>query len=127
LPPGRAAFLAQKGALTSGYSSWVSVAESGVTKVDLALQNGTTVFVETADADGAHVACDMQVFDSRGLDVSGPGFRSGPTGEALPGRRIGPLAPGKYSLVVMRKDKQDLRQELSVAGEPTKAVNVRCE
>jgi uncharacterized GH25 family protein len=127
LPPGRAAFLAQKGALTSGYSSWVTVGENGATKVDLALQNGTTVYVETADADGAHVQADMQVFDSRGLDVTGAGFRSAPTAEAPPGRRIGPLAPGKYNLVVMRKDKPDLRQELSVAGEPTKAVLVRCD
>ena len=84
------------------------------------------IFVHYVRRTGEALA-DMQVFDSRGLDVTGAGFRTAPTGEALPGRRIGPLAPGKYSLVVMRKDKQDLRQELSVGGEPTKAVHVRCD
>jgi protocatechuate 3,4-dioxygenase beta subunit len=127
LPPGRASFLAQKGSLTTGYSGWVTVQEREPAKVELALVQGTAVFVETTNAEGGAVRADVQVFDSRGLDVTGAGFRSAPTADAPPGRRIGPLAPGKYNLVVMRKDKPDLRQELSVAGEPTKAVLVRCD
>ncbi len=127
LPPGRAAFLAQKGALTSGYSGWVNVQDSDTSKVELTLVQGTAVFVETVDADGGQVRADMQVFDSRGLDVTNVGGWSEPQGESLPGRRIGPLAPGKYVLVVMRKDKPDLRQELSVGGESTKPVRVSCD
>jgi len=127
LPRGRASFLAQKGSLTTGYSSWVTVQEREPSKVELALVQGTAVFVETANAEGGAVRADMQVFDSRGLDVTYVGRFGDAEGEQLPGRRIGPLAPGKYTLVVMRKEKPDLRQELSVGGEPTKAVRVLCD
>jgi uncharacterized GH25 family protein/protocatechuate 3,4-dioxygenase beta subunit len=127
LPPGRAGFLAQKGSLTSGYSSWVQIQEGQANKVELALVNGTVVFVETTDANGAHVQADIQVFDAHGLDVSEAS--SGPAApvEDLPGRRFGPLPPGKYTAVVMRKEKPDLHQEISVGGEPTQAVHVQCE
>ena len=127
LPPGRASFLAQKGSLTSGYSGWVTIQDSTTTKVELTLVQGTAVFVETVNADGGAVQADLQVFDSRGLDVTYVGAYGEPEGEQLPGRRVGPLAPGKYTLVVMRKEKPDMRQELSVGGETTKAVRVVCD
>jgi hypothetical protein len=127
LPPGRASFLAQKGSLTTGFSAWVSVQESEPTKVDLALQNGTVIFVQTSDAEGAHVQADIQVFDARGLDVSESGRLPAAPVEQQPGWRFGPLAPGKYTAVVMRKDKPDQRQEIRVAGEATQSVNLRCD
>jgi len=127
IQPGRAAFLAQKGTLTSGYSGWVMIQESEATKVDCALVNGSMVFVETSDASGAHVRADVQVFDSRGLDVSDAGRWNNVEVEALPGRRFGPLAPGKYTAVVMRREKPDQRQEFSVGGDPRQAVRVVCD
>lgn len=127
LPPVRASFLAQKGLLSSGFSGWVTIQESDSTKADLALVNSSMVFVQALDGSGASVQADIQIFDSHGFDVS---MRSGelPASVAeLPGWRFGPLAPGKYSVVVMRKDKPDVRQEFSAGGEPSLAVNVRCD
>ena len=127
LPPGRACFLAQKGLATSGYSSWVTVQDGETTKADLVLSNGTLLYVETVDASGAQVNCDMQIFDGRGLDLGMVGMMAEVEGEARPGRRFGPLAPGKYSVVVMRKDKPDQREEVSVGGESSKSISVRCD
>jgi len=127
IQPGRAAFLAQKGTLTSGYSGWVMIQEAEATKVECALVNGSMVFVETNDASGAPVRADIQVFDSRGLDVSEAGRWSNVEVEALPGRRFGPLAPGKYTAIVMRREKPDLRQEFSVGGDPRQALRVVCD
>jgi hypothetical protein len=127
IAPGRAAFLAQKGLLTSGFSGWVMVQETEPTKVECALVNGSVVFVDTLDANGARVAADIQVFDARGLDTSESHGGGDAQVEPLPGWRFGPLAPGKYTAVVMRRDKPDLRHEFSVSGEATQAVRVLCD
>ncbi|MBK7642860.1 MAG: carboxypeptidase regulatory-like domain-containing protein [Planctomycetes bacterium] len=128
LPPGRAAFLAQKGTQTSGYSGWVSVLEDSTAKVDLGLMNGALLFIETVDSAGAKLDCDLQLFDARNIDVTNVGwFAQLGEVEARPGRRFGPLAPGKYSLVVMRKDKADLHQEVSVGADPLQTLRVRCD
>lgn len=127
LPPGRAAFLAEKGQATSGYSSWVTVQDGETTKVDLTLSSGTLLYVSAVDANGAQIDCDMQVFDGRNLDVSNVGMGSEIQAEEQPGRRFGPLAPGKYSVVVMRKDKPDLHQDVSLGGEASKALSVKCD
>lgn len=127
LAPGRVAFLAEKGSLTSGYSSWVNVQDRETSKADLVLANGTLLYVETSDANGAHVGADIQVVDARGLDVTDAGNWSPPEAGEPAGRRVGPLAPGKYVVVVMRKEKPDQSVDVSVGGEASKSLSVRCD
>lgn len=125
LPPGRASFCALKGAQSSGSSAWVEVQESAPAKVELALADGTFVFVQVLDAEDKPLQADVQVFDAHGLDQSALGNWEAQPPAVLPGRRFGPLARGTYSVVVMLKDKPDVRQELHVSGEATQALNVR--
>ena len=127
LPPVRASFCALKGTQTSGSSAWTQVQESATTKVDLALANGTFLFVQVVDAQDQHLGADIQVLDARGLDQSPLGNWGAEPLATLSGQRFGPLLRGKYSVVVMLKDKPDQRQEVQVSGEPTQQLTIRVE
>ena len=127
LPPVRATFCATKGMQSSGASTWVQISEGEPSKVDLALVNATLLFVQPVDAQGNGVQADVQVLDARGLDQGSLSDWNVQPSAPQPGHRFGPLAPGKYTVVVMLKDKPDVRQEVTLSGDPTQAFSVHVE
>jgi hypothetical protein len=126
MPPGTFAFGARKQHLVSQPSAPISVLPGAVTEVVLVAEPGTVLLVVASDADTRRMW--VQVRDERGLgygDID-PDLR--PTVGDRPGRAIGPLPPGTYTVVAQVSDSgRKAETSVHVDGEPLREVRLELE
>jgi hypothetical protein len=128
LPPGRYSFQAYLGNRASQESVDLDLGEALPTTLDLALQDSTDLYVQLLDSSGNPTPAMLQILDARGRDDTLMLIemqREDTATDKLPGRRYGPIPPGKYTLQCSWVGGGSLTQELQVTGERTQQLTLR--
>lgn len=108
----------------------VTVREDERTEVDLALSDSTILIVRAEDADGNPVRMRLSVTDEAGREVSGLRSLSSFQENMARGlntteREVGPLAPGKYSVVGTDDEGREKRRSVTLKGQKERILRLR--
>jgi hypothetical protein len=128
--PGVYSVSARASGAVSGESQSVRVSAGGVAEVELRAVPGTMLVLEIDSGSGAVVRTNVRVLDSAGRDhasmVSFDGLQSVLSGGASAAkRRIGPLAPGKYKVIVTPPGGASITKPVTLSGQAERALKVR--
>lgn len=125
LPPGRYSIQAQTDRLASQETEPLSLGASAPSKIDLVLQEATDLDVVSLDAEGKVCFLMLELLDSRGRRSLSGRWLTRDSDARPTARRIGPLAPGTYTLRAMWPDGRALEQEVKLTGERTLELTLR--
>lgn len=108
----------------------VTVREDERTEVDLALSDSTILIVRAEDADGNPVRMRLSVTDEAGREVSGLRSMSSFQENMARGlntteREVGPLAPGKYSVVGTDDEGREKSRSVTLKGQKERILRLR--
>lgn len=108
IAPGTYTVLARSGTSASRMSGPVAVRAAGADEVELVLAGGTVLVVSLRDVDGELLRASVSVVDERGREHGGLiGYGAlffGEMGGEAPATRVGPLAPGAYTVRARTQD-----------------------
>jgi hypothetical protein len=131
LEPGDYVFSARKGGLASPERGTVQVESSETAKVELALGAGTMLLITVTNEDGSEVEASVTVLDDAGRQVNGLLSLAQLLEDLQAGRlssreqRVGPLAPGKYRVIVTSTDGRKETKPVTLSGQSERKLNVR--
>jgi hypothetical protein len=130
--PGAYSVSARAPGAVSGESQSVRVTAGGVAEVELRTGPGTTLVLEIESGSGAVVRANVRVLDSAGRDHAGlmsfdslQSLMSG--GASAAKRRFGPLAPGKYKVIVTPPGGGPITKPVTLSGQAERNLKVRLE
>lgn len=131
IAPGEVTFSARTAEAASGESAPVRVVSNGQTEITLRLEPGTMLEVSAVDEERNPVPCRVLVTDAQGRQVNGLAHMEGISasfledGFSLSEHRIGPLAPGVYSIRTVLLDGQEKSRKIRLSGKPRKQLKER--
>jgi uncharacterized GH25 family protein len=128
--PGRYDVTAILGSLVSEPTDPVTVSERDSEEAEVLLVQGTVLRVSVVDNSDAAVQSSLSVTDERGREVGimrsmeeimeqfGRGFSSKE-------HRVGPLPPGRYTVVVTAEDGREGKKPVSLSGQEERKLKIR--
>ena len=122
IPAGAWSAHALKGNEVSGESGSVRVAVNETSQLDLEMRVGCMLSVEVQDRDGNPVGAAINVFDERGREQQ---VHGGPTSEGSVTQKVGPLAPGKYTVTAFNHDGVEASATISISSEATRSLQLK--
>lgn len=130
--PGAYTLSARAASSVTGESREVRVVAGATIEVELHAAPGTLLEVELETASGASVRADVRVFDEAGRDHAAMASFEAlqalmQSGAASATRKFGPLAPGKYKLVVTPNGGSPQTKNVILTGQPERSVKVRVD
>ncbi len=122
---------ARKGDRASDERARVLVREGESSEVELALGAATVLLVTVSNEDGSEVEASLTVLDEAGRQVNGvvsfaeilAAWSAGQLSSRE--QRVGPLAPGKYRVIVTAADGRKETKPVTLSGQPERKLNVR--
>lgn len=130
--PGSYSLSARAASSVTGDSREVRVVSGATTEVELRAVSGTLLALELETASGASVRADVRVLDEAGRDHAGmmsfeavQALMRGGASSAM--RKFGPLAPGKYKIVVTPSGGSAQTKNVILTGQPERTVTVRVD
>jgi protocatechuate 3,4-dioxygenase beta subunit len=130
LAPGRYSIVAKRGNDVSEESDLVRVDEGGQAEAHVTLSAGTIVRVTVVDEEDLEIRARISVTGPNGLEVSGmlslsEIMETFGQGFSSKEQRIGPLSPGRYSVVATLDDGRRAKKTVKLSGKPERVVKLR--
>lgn len=128
LAPGRVFATARTAKLASPSNVSAEVRSGESAEVQLSLSPATVLYVVVEDANGKKVGAGISVTDEHNIEFTrmwGPNDGSESQEPAPPGQRVGPLAPGKYTVTASNHDGNKASAEVRVSGQERETVRLR--
>ncbi len=122
ITPGTWTAHAAKESEVSVESVSVRVAVNETTQLDLEMRVGCMLSVEILDRDGTPVGAAINVVDDRGREQA---VRGAPSAEGSKTQKVGPLAPGKYTVTAFNHDGVEASATISLSGETTRTLQLK--
>lgn len=131
LDPGSYSVLARTANEASADSAPVRVRDGEVGEVALSLAPATMLLVSLSNDQGELLECSVEVLDDQGRQVNGmvsmaaimEAFQKGLFSSRE--QRVGPLAPGRYKVVVRDAAGKTITKPVTLTGQPERKLNVR--
>ncbi len=131
LEPGAYSVLARTASEASADSAPVRVRDGEVGEVALSLAPATMLLVSLSNDEGELLECSVEVLDDQGRQVNGmvsmaaimEAFQKGLFSSRE--QRVGPLAPGRYRVIVRGPDGKAINKPVTLTGQPERKLNVR--
>ncbi len=122
ITPGTWTAHAAKDSEVSAESVSVRVAVNETAQLDLEMRVGCMLSVEILDRDGTPVGAAINVVDDRGREQA---VRGAPSAEGSKTQKVGPLAPGKYTVTAFNHDGVAASATISLSGETTRSLQLK--
>ncbi len=131
LEPGAYNVIARTAGEASADSAPVRVRDGEVGEVALSLAPGTMLLVSLSNEQGDLLECSVEVLDDQGRQVNGmlsmaaimEAFQKGLFSSRE--QRVGPLAPGRYKVIVRDVAGKSVTKPVTLTGQPERKLNVR--
>ncbi|HUR28925.1 MAG TPA: carboxypeptidase regulatory-like domain-containing protein, partial [Planctomycetota bacterium] len=92
------------------------------TVLDLELRTGTELSIQVQERDGTPVGASITVTDAKGRSVNVWREEGGEPGAP---QKVGPLAPGQYTVTATNHDGNHVSTNVTLAGEATRSVSLK--
>ncbi len=129
LSPGTYSVSARSGTAAAPDVSGVVVDEGKDSDVELTVETGSTLVITTVDDEGEAVRAQLSVTDSDGREMSGllgaEFFRSFRTGISTTEQKVGPLTPGRYTVLATAQDGRTAKKRVTVRTKAETRVRVK--
>lgn len=131
LAPGRYTVSARAGQLATHESAPVRVAAGEQAQATLTVEEGTVLWIRNAGPDGEPVPMRLTVTDEDGREVQGMialaevFALAGAREFDLDEQRVGPLPPGRYRVVGVDEDGNEVSKPVNLSGQPERRLTLR--
>ena len=130
LAPGAVTVIARTNEGSTPESGLIQVRAGDISNVELVLENGTLLHCVCEDANGDPLRASVSVLDEAGHEQAGLKTRDQwmqvfTGGGEERETQVGPLPPGKYTIVFTTDDGETARRIVRLTGRPERKVRVR--